>query len=36
MFENSKAYSGFAVPDIDAAREFYEGTLGYRKPDHVL
>jgi len=30
MFENSKAYSGFAVPDIDAARGFYEGTLGLR------
>jgi catechol 2,3-dioxygenase-like lactoylglutathione lyase family enzyme len=30
MFENSKAYSGFAVPDIDAARGFYEGTLGLK------
>jgi catechol 2,3-dioxygenase-like lactoylglutathione lyase family enzyme len=30
MFKNSKAYSGFAVPDIDAARAFYEGTLGLK------
>ena len=30
MFENNKAYSGFAVPDIDAARAFYEGTLGLK------
>jgi catechol 2,3-dioxygenase-like lactoylglutathione lyase family enzyme len=30
MFENTKAYSGFAVDDIEKAREFYEGTLGIR------
>ncbi len=30
MFENTKAYSGFAVDDVDKAREFYEGTLGIR------
>jgi catechol 2,3-dioxygenase-like lactoylglutathione lyase family enzyme len=30
MLENSKAFSGFAVPDTAAAREFYEGTLGLR------
>jgi catechol 2,3-dioxygenase-like lactoylglutathione lyase family enzyme len=30
MFENTQAFSGFAVPDIDQAREFYEGTLGIR------
>ena len=28
MFENAKAYSGFAVDDIDKAREFYGETLG--------
>jgi predicted enzyme related to lactoylglutathione lyase len=27
MFENSKAYSGFATDDIDRAREFYGGKL---------
>jgi catechol 2,3-dioxygenase-like lactoylglutathione lyase family enzyme len=30
MLTDSKAYSGFAVPDIAAAREFYEGKLGLR------
>jgi catechol 2,3-dioxygenase-like lactoylglutathione lyase family enzyme len=30
MFENTKAYSGFAVDDLEKAREFYEGTLGLR------
>ena len=28
MFSDTKAFSGFAVPDIAQAREFYEGTLG--------
>jgi catechol 2,3-dioxygenase-like lactoylglutathione lyase family enzyme len=28
MFGSSKATSSFAVNDIDAAREFYEGVLG--------
>jgi catechol 2,3-dioxygenase-like lactoylglutathione lyase family enzyme len=28
MFANTKAFSGFAVPDIDKAREFYGDTLG--------
>jgi catechol 2,3-dioxygenase-like lactoylglutathione lyase family enzyme len=28
MLADSKAFSGFAVPDIDAAREFYGGALG--------
>ena len=28
MLGMSKATSGFAVSDLDAAREFYEGTLG--------
>jgi catechol 2,3-dioxygenase-like lactoylglutathione lyase family enzyme len=28
MFTKTKAFSGFAVPDIDAARKFYGETLG--------
>ena len=28
MFDTSKAYSGFAVPDLAAAKAFYEGILG--------
>ena len=28
MFKNTKAFSGFAVDDIDKAREFYSETLG--------
>jgi catechol 2,3-dioxygenase-like lactoylglutathione lyase family enzyme len=28
MFTNTKAFSGFAVPDTDKAREFYGETLG--------
>ena len=28
MLTNSKATSGFAVNDLQKAREFYEGTLG--------
>ena len=30
MLGESKATSGFAVKDIDRARQFYEGTLGVR------
>jgi catechol 2,3-dioxygenase-like lactoylglutathione lyase family enzyme len=30
MFEHTKAFSGFAVDDLQKAREFYEGTLGLR------
>jgi catechol 2,3-dioxygenase-like lactoylglutathione lyase family enzyme len=30
MFENTKAFSGFAVDDLARAHEFYEGTLGIR------
>src|SRR5688572_12125819 len=30
MLENSKAFSGFAVPDIQKAREFYGETLGLK------
>jgi catechol 2,3-dioxygenase-like lactoylglutathione lyase family enzyme len=28
MFRDTRAFSGFAVPDTDAARDFYGGTLG--------
>jgi catechol 2,3-dioxygenase-like lactoylglutathione lyase family enzyme len=28
MFENTKAFSGFAVDDLEKARQFYTGTLG--------
>jgi catechol 2,3-dioxygenase-like lactoylglutathione lyase family enzyme len=28
MLANAKAFSGFAVPDLQEARGFYEGTLG--------
>src|SRR5215213_4682712 len=28
MFANTKVFSGFAVDDIERAREFYGGTLG--------
>jgi catechol 2,3-dioxygenase-like lactoylglutathione lyase family enzyme len=30
MLADSKAFSGFAVPDIDAARGFYGDTLGLK------
>ena len=30
MLANTKAFSGFAVPDIQKAREFYGETLGLR------
>jgi catechol 2,3-dioxygenase-like lactoylglutathione lyase family enzyme len=30
MFANTKAFSGFAVDDVQKARQFYEGTLGVR------
>ncbi|AXE84225.1 VOC family protein [Streptomyces sp. Go-475] len=30
MFGETKAYSGFSVDDIDAARDFYGDTLGLR------
>ena len=30
MFADTKAFSGFAVDDVQRAREFYEGTLGLR------
>jgi catechol 2,3-dioxygenase-like lactoylglutathione lyase family enzyme len=28
--KSSKAYSGFAVDDLEKAKEFYEGTLGLK------
>ncbi|HEX5996344.1 MAG TPA: VOC family protein [Jiangellales bacterium] len=30
MFENTAAFSGFSVDDIDAAKQFYAETLGIR------
>ena len=30
MFENTKAFSGFAAPDIEAAEAFYRDKLGVR------
>jgi catechol 2,3-dioxygenase-like lactoylglutathione lyase family enzyme len=30
MFANTKAFSGFAVDDVDKAREFYGETLGLK------
>ena len=30
MFENTKAFSGFAANDIEAARRFYGDTLGLK------
>ena len=37
MFTNTKAFSGFAVDDIDAARTFYRETLGLRtREEHGL
>jgi catechol 2,3-dioxygenase-like lactoylglutathione lyase family enzyme len=30
VFAKTKAFSGFAVPDLSEARAFYEGTLGLR------
>jgi catechol 2,3-dioxygenase-like lactoylglutathione lyase family enzyme len=30
MFGDTKAFSGFAVKDVEKAREFYEGTLGLK------
>jgi catechol 2,3-dioxygenase-like lactoylglutathione lyase family enzyme len=30
MFADTKAFSGFAVPDIEQARRFYGDTLGLR------
>jgi catechol 2,3-dioxygenase-like lactoylglutathione lyase family enzyme len=36
MFANTPAFSGFAVDDIDAAREFYRDTLGLKVTDEAM
>jgi catechol 2,3-dioxygenase-like lactoylglutathione lyase family enzyme len=37
MFENTRAFSGFAVDDLEAAQKFYGETLGLRTSvDHDL
>ena len=33
MFKDSKAFSGFSVDDIPAAKDFYAGTLGVEVTD---
>ena len=35
MFSDVNAFSGFAVDDLAAAREFYERTLGIRVSDEM-
>ena len=34
MFENTRAFSGFAVDDLDAAKKFYGETLGVKVSEH--
>jgi catechol 2,3-dioxygenase-like lactoylglutathione lyase family enzyme len=34
MFEKTKAFSGFAVDDLAAARQFYGETLGLKTSEH--
>ena len=34
MFENTKAFSGFAVDDLEAAKKFYGETLGVKVSEH--
>ena len=36
MFRDSKAFSGFAVKDLDAARSFYGETLGLEVEDRPM
>lgn len=36
MFSSTKAFSGFSVDDIDAAREFYGSTLGLTVEDDAM
>jgi catechol 2,3-dioxygenase-like lactoylglutathione lyase family enzyme len=36
MLSNTPAFSGFAVPDIDAARDFYANTLGLEVTDEDM
>jgi catechol 2,3-dioxygenase-like lactoylglutathione lyase family enzyme len=33
MFRDTRAFSGFAVPDTDAAKDFYGGVLGLEVTD---
>ena len=35
MLTDSKAFSTFSVPDVDAARDFYGNTLGLRVRDEM-
>jgi catechol 2,3-dioxygenase-like lactoylglutathione lyase family enzyme len=35
MFKDTKAFSGFAVDDIDKARDFYGGTLGLETSEEM-
>ena len=36
MLADSKAFSGFAVPDIEAARDFYRDKLGLNVTEHEV
>jgi predicted enzyme related to lactoylglutathione lyase len=36
MFADTPAFSGFAVDDLDRAREFYSDTLGVRVSDEEM
>jgi catechol 2,3-dioxygenase-like lactoylglutathione lyase family enzyme len=36
MLADSKAFSGFAVPDIEAARDFYRDKLGLDVTEHEV
>lgn len=36
MFGNSKAFSGFSVDNIAAARNFYSGTLGLKVAEEAM
>lgn len=36
MFKDTSAFNGFAVDDIDAAREFYAETLGLEVSDDAM
>ena len=36
MFKDTPAFSGFSVDDIDAARDFYRGTLGLEVTDEAM
>ena len=34
MFKDTTAYNGFAVDDVDKAKDFYGETLGLPVPTH--